>query len=439
MSDQPLQSRTLSPGRNLRGEITVPGDKSISHRSIMLGSLAEGTTRVRGFLMGEDNLSTWRSFTAMGVAIRQTGADALEIEGVGLDGLKEPGDVLDCGNSGTTMRLMTGLLAGQDFFSVVTGDRYLRRRPMKRVVTPLTAMGARIWGRDGGERAPLAIQGGSLQPIRYASPVSSAQVKSAVLLAGLSVAGETTVTEPHLSRDHSERMLACFGAEIQPFPGGVRLVGRPRLIARDIDVPGDISSAAFFMVAGLVTPGAELLIRNVGINPTRSGILDILTAMGGRLELLDAREQSGEPVADVLVRHSRLRGIDIGGDMIPRAIDEFPVISVAAALAEGTTTIRDAQELRVKETDRIAAMVSELSKLGGRVEARPDGMVINGVEQLAGGEVSSHGDHRIAMSLAVAALPAANSVTIEDTGCTETSFPGFWELLDSIRTGASGK
>ena len=379
--------------------------------------------------MGEDNLSTWKAFESMGVTISQTGIDALEIKGVGLNGLKEPGDVLDCGNSGTTMRLMSGLLAGQNFFSVLTGDKYLRKRPMKRVVTPLAAMGAQIWGRDGGERAPLAIQGGALTPTTYASPVSSAQVKSAVLLAGLSVDGETTVTEPYLSRDHSERMLSCFGAEVRPFEGGVSLTGRPRLLGQEVIVPGDVSSAAFFMVAGLITPGAELLIRNVGINPTRSGIIDILVAMGGQMEMLDIREQSGEPVADILVRHSQLKGIEICGDMVPRAIDEFPVISVAAALAEGTTTIRDAEELRVKETDRIDAMVSELGKLGGQVEGRPDGMVITGVEQLNGGTVTSHGDHRIAMSLAVAALSARESVTIEDAACTETSFPGFWDLL----------
>ncbi len=429
MNSNQSQTRTVAPIKTLRGEVSVPGDKSISHRSIMFGSLAEGTTRVSGFLMGEDNLSTWKAFESMGVTISQTGIDALEIKGVGLNGLKEPGDVLDCGNSGTTMRLMTGLLAGQNFFSVLTGDKYLRKRPMKRVVTPLAAMGAQIWGRDGGERAPLAIQGGALTPTTYASPVSSAQVKSAVLLAGLSVDGETTVTEPHLSRDHSERMLSCFGAEVRPFEGGVSLTGRPRLLGQEVVVPGDVSSAAFFMVAGLITQGAELLIRNVGINPTRSGIIDILVAMGGQMEMLDIREQSGEPVADVLVRHSQLKGIEICGDMVPRAIDEFPVISVAAALAEGTTTIRDAEELRVKETDRIDAMVSELGKLGGQVEGRPDGMVIAGVEQLNGGTVTSHGDHRIAMSLAVAALSARGSVTIEDAACTETSFPGFWDLL----------
>lgn len=427
-----MENRTIKPTQSLHGEISVPGDKSISHRSIMLGSLAEGTTWVSGFLMGEDNLSTWKAFESMGVTLRQTGPDSLEIEGVGLNGLVEPSNVIDCGNSGTTMRLMSGLMAGQNFFSVLTGDKYLRQRPMKRIVTPLAVMGARIWGRDGGDRAPLAIQGGSLKPISYASPVASAQVKSAVLLAGLSVEGETTVTEPHLSRDHSERMLTCFGAEVRPFEGGVSLQGRPRLLGQEVMVPGDISSAAFFMVAGLVTPGAELMIRNVGINPTRSGIIDILIAMGGELELHDIREQSGEPVADILVRHSRLKGIEIGGNMIPRAIDEFPVICVAAALAEGTTTIRDATELRVKETDRIAAMVSELGKLGGQVEARPDGMFITGVEQLNGGTVSSYGDHRIAMSMAVAALAATDAVTIENTMCTETSFPGFWALLAEL-------
>jgi 3-phosphoshikimate 1-carboxyvinyltransferase len=398
----------------------------------MLGSLAEGKTRVSGFLMGEDNLSTWKAFEAMGVRIHQTGADALEIMGVGIDGLREPENVLDCGNSGTTMRLMTGLLSGQEFFSVLTGDQYLRQRPMKRVVTPLTAMGARISGRDGGDKAPLAIQGGGLEPINYASPVASAQVKSAILLAGLSVEGETTVTEPHLSRDHSERMLAAFGADIRPFEGGVSITGRPQLLGQDVSVPGDISSAAFFLVAGLITPGAEILVRNVGINPTRSGIIDILTAMGGQLKLQSLREQSGEPVADILVRHSQLKGIDIHADMVPRAIDEFPVISVAAAFAEGETVIRDAAELRVKETDRIDAMVSELGKLGAQVEARPDGMVVSGVEQLQGGRVTSHGDHRIAMSLAVAALCSRAEVTIDDTDCTETSFPGFWELIEKV-------
>lgn len=427
------QTRTVRPAAALRGEITVPGDKSISHRSIMLGSLAEGTTTVRGFLHGEDNHATLKAFRAMGVTIDELADGVLRIEGKGLDGLCEPGDVIDCGNSGTTIRLMTGLLAGQSFFSVLTGDRYLRKRPMKRVVGPLAAMGARIWGRRGGELAPLAIQGGGLRATAYDSPIASAQVKSALLLAGLYAEGETTVREPHLSRDHSERMLRYFGAEVRPFAGGVTVGGRPRLTGREVQVPGDISSAAFFMVAALITSGSELLIRNVGVNPTRSGIIDILRAMGGQLELLGEREVSGEPVADVLVRSSVLKGIEIGGEVVPRAIDEFPVVSVAASFAEGTTVIRDAHELRVKETDRIAAMTAELTRLGAKVEAREDGMVIDGGAQLAGGEVTSHGDHRIAMSMAVAALRASGPVTIDDTECTATSFPNFWDLLGAVR------
>ncbi len=427
-----METRTVRPVRALRGEVAVPGDKSISHRSIMLGSLAEGTTVVHGFLHGEDNHATLKAFRAMGVAIEDLAGGVLKIQGRGLNGLAEPDDVLDCGNSGTTIRLMTGLLAGQSFFSVLTGDQYLRRRPMKRVVDPLTAMGARILGRGGGDLAPLAIQGGALRPIDYTSPIASAQVKSAVLLAGLYADGLTTVREPHLSRDHSERMLAWFGADVRPFAGGVSVSGRPRLQGRDVFVPGDISSAAFFLVAALIVPGSELLVRNVGVNPTRSGIIDILQAMGGSLELLNQREIAGEPVADILVKSSSLKGTEIGGAVVPRAIDELPVIGIAAAFAEGTTVIRDARELRVKETDRIAAVTTGLTCLGAQVEAREDGMVINGVDGLTGGRVSSGGDHRIAMSLAVAALRAAASVEIEDTACTATSFPNFWELLEKI-------
>lgn len=427
-----METRTIQPAAGLRGEITVPGDKSISHRSIMLGSLASGTTVVRGFLHGEDNHATLNAFRAMGVEIVEEQGGVLRISGRGLHGLQEPGDVLDCGNSGTTIRLMTGLLSGQSFFSVLTGDKYLRRRPMKRVLAPLAGMGARIWGRGGGDLAPLAIQGGTLRGTEYASPIASAQVKSALLLAGLYAEGETTVREPHLSRDHSERMLSYFGAEVRPFAGGVTLVPGGTLTGREVQVPGDISSAAFFLVAALVTPGSELLIRNVGVNPTRSGIIDILTAMGGRIELLDLRELSGEPVADLLVRSSDLQGIEIGGEVIPRAIDEFPVVSVAAACAAGRTLVRDARELRVKETDRIAAMTAGLTALGVQVEAREDGMEILGGKPLRGGQVESWGDHRIAMSLAVAGLRATGPVEIADTGCTATSFPNFWELLEKV-------
>ncbi len=426
-----MESRTVNPSRGLRGEIVIPGDKSISHRSIMIGSLAEGTTVVHGFLHGEDNHATLNAFRCMGVPIEEEAGGVLRIEGKGLRGLREPGDVIDCGNSGTTIRLMTGLLAGQSFFSVLTGDQYLRRRPMKRVVAPLATMGARIWGRGGGDLAPLAIQGGELKPIAYDSPIASAQVKSAVLLAGLGAEGETTVREPHLSRDHSERMLSYFGADVRPFEGGVSILGGPRLQGREVHVPGDISSAAFFLVAALIVPGSELLVRNVGVNPTRSGIIDILQEMGGSIELLDQREAAGEPVADILVKSSALRGIEIGGAVVPRAIDEFPVVAVAAAFAEGTTVIRDARELRVKETDRIAAITAELTGLGAKVEALEDGMIVSGTGRLAGGRASSHGDHRIAMSAAIAALAADAPVIIADTGCTATSFPSFWSLLES--------
>ncbi|PLX99729.1 MAG: 3-phosphoshikimate 1-carboxyvinyltransferase [Desulfuromonas sp.] len=426
------EQKTLQPAVKLAGEIQVPGDKSISHRAIMFSSLAEGTSRVSGLLRGEDCMSTLKAFQQLGVEVEDRAADELIIHGRGLQGLQESADVIDCGNSGTTMRLMSGILAAQPFFSVLTGDQYLRRRPMKRIIEPLSTMGAKFLCREGG-RAPLAIQGGGLVPTEYHSPISSAQVKSALLLAGMQIEGTTTVYEPHLSRDHSERMLRGFGVALESFSGGARVTGPVKLTAQDVVVPGDISSAAFYLVAGLIVPNSELLIRNVGINPTRSGVIDILKAMGGSIELVDERELSGEPVADLLVKSSSLRGIDIGGEDIPRAIDEFPVISVAAAFAEGVTTIRDARELRVKETDRIAAMCETLGSLGAKIEPLEDGMRIEGQETLNGGEVNSFGDHRIAMSMAIASLRTSTAVTINDSACTETSFPGFWELLESIK------
>ena len=429
-----VHTYTIKPAASVRGEITVPGDKSISHRSIMLGSIARGVTTVRGFLRGGDNFSTLNAFRAMGVAVDDDG-DILRIQGKGLHGLEEPSDILDCGNSGTSMRLMTGLLAGQRFFSILTGDRYLRNRPMRRVIEPLGRMGATILGRAGGDRAPLAIAGKELAGIDYTSPVASAQIKSALMLAGLYAGGTTTITEPHLSRDHSERMFRFFGADVETFPTGVRVRGGRELEGQDIRVPGDISSAAFFMVAALIVPGSELLIRGVGINPTRTGVLDILTAMGGSLELLDCREVSGEPVADILVRASSLSGIDIGGDVVPRAIDEFPVICVAAALAEGKTVIREAKELRVKETDRIAAMAANLRAAGIEVLETEDGMEISGSGRIAGGRFESFGDHRIAMSMLVAGLAAEGEVTVNDTECIATSFPSFMELLGKVAAG----
>jgi len=428
-----LEMRSIQPAAGLNGEIVIPGDKSVSHRSIMLGALAKGESRVYGFLHGEDNHATLNAFRAMGVQIEELDDATLTIHGRGLHGLREPQDVLDCGNSGTTMRLMTGLLAGQNFFSVLTGDQYLRRRPMKRVIGPLSTMGARISGRDSGHLAPLAIDGGGLKGTDYCSPIASAQVKSALLLAGLYADGPTEVREPHLSRDHSERMLEFFGARLRRFSAGVAIEPEPDMVGQEVYVPGDISSAAFFMVAALITPGSELLIKNVGINPTRSGVIDILQQMGGDIALQNEQQRSGEPTADLLVRSSDLKGIEIGGSLVPRAIDEFPVISVAAAYAEGTTLIRDARELRVKETDRIAAMVSELRKMGAEVKGLDDGMEIIGRDRLSGAAVESHGDHRIAMSMAVAGLPALAGVTISDTGCTATSFPNFWDLLDNCR------
>jgi 3-phosphoshikimate 1-carboxyvinyltransferase len=397
----------------------------------MLGSIAQGTTTIRGFLRGEDNIATLDAFKAMGVDVKDDGSTMI-ISGKGLFGLKEPADVLDCGNSGTSMRLMTGLLAGQKFFSVLTGDQYLRKRPMKRVLSPLGLMGAVIHGRDGGEKAPLAIVGQKLTGISYASPVASAQVKSALLLAGLYASNATTVTESHLSRDHSERMLNYFGADIEPFPGGVTVRGGRELQGRDINVPGDISSAAFFIVAALIVPGSELLIKGVGINPTRTGIIDILQAMGGSIELVDPREVSGEPVADLLVRHSSLKGIEIGGSLVPRAIDEFPVLCVAAALAEGKTVVSEASELRVKETDRIAAMAKNLRLAGADIVETADGMIIQGVESLKGCAADSFGDHRIAMAMLIAGLAADSAISVNDVACIATSFPNFTTLLAQV-------
>ncbi|MBJ6750481.1 3-phosphoshikimate 1-carboxyvinyltransferase [Geomonas anaerohicana] len=426
-----MQSYTVQPAKSVRGEIRVPGDKSISHRSIMFGSIANGVTKVSGFLRGEDALATLEAFRSMGVQIDDDG-ETVTIVGKGLHGLEEPIDVLDCGNSGTSMRLLTGLLSGQSFFSVLSGDKYLRARPMKRVVGPLSKMGAHIGGRAGGEKAPLAIQGSKLKGIEYDSPVSSAQVKSAIMLAGLYAEGETVVREPHLSRDHSERMLRAFGANVETFPGGVKVRGGAELTGRDIVVPGDISSAAFFMVAGSIVPGAELVIKGVGINPTRTGIIDILKGMGADLELLNVRDETGEPVADIRVRYAQLKAMAISGEVVPRAIDEFPAICVAAALAEGTTVVSGAEELRVKETDRITAMADNLRRAGVTVVETPDGMEITGVSALKACAADSFGDHRIAMSMMVAGLVAQGETTISDVDCIATSFPGFRELLEGV-------
>lgn len=425
-----MEKATVKKSKGLSGEITVPGDKSISHRAVLMGAIAEGITEVRGFLRGEDTLNTLKACRRMGVAVEEAGDD-LTIHGVGLQGLQEPQDVLDLGNSGTGMRLLAGLLAGQNFFSVMTGDSYLRQRPMARITRPLREMGARIMGRDDARLAPLAIQGGGLSPMVYHSPVSSAQVKSAILLAGLCTEGTTTVIEPCPSRDHTERMFRQFGCPVAQEGTTVSIDGGRRLAGREIQVPGDFSSAAFFIVAALCVPGSEILVHNVGTNPTRTGLLTILKRMGADIRV-SAKVNGDEPLADIQIAASRLQGTEVSADEVPTTIDEFPILCVAAALAEGETRITGAAELRVKETDRIRAMTFNLTAVGAEVEELDDGLMIQGRETLKGGRCKSFGDHRIAMAMAVAGLCCSKGTTIEDTGCIGTSFPGFWETLDEV-------
>lgn len=418
--------------RGLSGDVSVPGDKSISHRAVMFGAIAQGTTRVEGFLPGADCLSTIDCFRKMGVPIRQHGPTSIEVEGNGWEGLKEPEAVLDVGNSGTTIRLMLGILAGRPFHTIVTGDDSIARRPMDRVAKPLRRMGARVEGRAEGSYTPLSIRGGGLKGITYPSPVASAQVKSCLLLAGLQAEGRTRVEEPSLSRDHTERMLTAFGVRVNRDLDGVSVEGGQTLQARDVRVPGDISSAAFLMVAALITPESQITIRNVGLNPTRDGIVDVLREMGGDIQVTPKGEWCGEPVGDLTVTYSRLKGVEIGGKMIPRLIDEIPVLAVAATQAEGQTVIRDAAELKVKETDRIHITAQELRKLGARVEETDDGMVIEGPVQLTGNRCNSHGDHRIGMAAAVAGLVAEGGVTVDQADAIDVSFPGFEALLSEL-------
>ena len=414
----------LMPGGTVSGEARVPGDKSISHRSVMLGALAEGPTRVSGFLEGEDALATVAAFRAMGVVIEGPDAGRVRIEGVGLRGLRAPDRPLDCGNSGTSMRLLCGLLAGQPFDCELTGDDSLRRRPMGRVIDPLSRRGAEITAAEAGT-PPLRISGGRpLHGIHYDLPMASAQVKSAVLLAGLYSEGRTSVTEPAPTRDHTERMLRGFGYEVTSEAGMIALEGGGRLRGTDIDVPADISSAAFFLVAASIAPGSDLLLTHVGVNPTRTGVLNILRLMGADITLRNQREVGGEPVADIRVRHAPLRGIEIPVEQVPLAIDEFPVLFSAAACAEGRTVLRGAAELRVKESDRIAAMAEGLSTLGVCNEVLEDGIVIEG-GALGGGLIHTYNDHRIAMAFAVAALRAEREIRVLDCDHVATSFPGF--------------
>jgi 3-phosphoshikimate 1-carboxyvinyltransferase len=414
----------VAPGGALNGELRVPGDKSVSHRAVMLGALADGVTEVDGFLEGDDSLATLAAFEAMGVAVEHPEPGRLVVHGRGLDGLTAPVAPLDLGNSGTSMRLLSGLLAGQRFDATLVGDASLSRRPMRRVTEPLARMGARI-DTTGEGTAPLRIHGGRpLHGIDYALPVASAQIKSALLLAGLYADGVTRVTEPAPTRDHTERMLHALGAGVARDGASVSLAGRPTLRGTALSVPADISSAAFFMVGASIATGSDLRLTGVGVNPTRTGVIDILRAMGAAIDLDNPREQGGEPVADLRVRARPLHGIDIPEALVPLAIDEFPVLFVAAACAEGMTTLRGAAELRVKESDRIGVMAEGLAALGVDATPSADGMAVRG-GQLTGGIVDSHGDHRIAMAFAIAALRADGPVTVTDCANVDTSFPGF--------------
>jgi len=428
-----MEQLTIRGGaRGPQGSMTVPGDKSISHRAIILGALAEGVTEVSGCLRSEDCQRTLGAFRALGVEAEGWEGDILRIYGKGLRGLREAADTLNCGNSGTTIRLLAGVLAGQPFLSLLTGDASLRRSPMDRIIHPLTQMGAEIWGRARDTLPPLAVRGGSLHGVTYRCPVPSAQVKSAILLAGLFAEGPTTVIEPAASRDHTERMLTAYGQRVERSEQEVTLIPAGTLQATPISVPGDFSSAAFLLVAGLILPDSDLTIEGVGVNPTRTGLLDVLQAMGAKVQVFPVDAETGEPRAHLRVRASRLQGVSIGGDLIPRLIDEIPVLAVAAACAEGKTVIRDAAELRVKESDRIRTIAAELSRMGVRTEELPDGLIIHGGRRLQGARCEGHGDHRVAMALTVAGLQAEGQTIVRDTACIRTSFPGFVETLEHL-------
>lgn len=422
---------TVGTSKQLRGQVTVPGDKSISHRAVMLAALAEGSSRIENFLFSDDCLQTAACMRKLGINVEWEDG-VVWVEGRGLDGLSEPEDILDAGNSGTTIRLLSGILAGQNFTSVLTGDASLRRRPMGRITKPLKLMGADIMGRQSGNLAPLAIAGGNLKPIAYQTEVASAQVKSAVLLAGLFCDGWTEVVEPAKSRDHTEIMLQAFGVPIDVDGLKVRVKGGHAPSPCSLVVPGDLSSAAFLMVAGCIVPDSRIEIHNVGLNPTRSGIIDILTSMGAKITVTNRRESMGEPVGDLIVESSELSGVAIGGELVVRAIDEIPVAAAAACLAEGVTVIRDAEELKVKESNRIAAIAGELRKLGAEIEELPDGLRITGGKAIAGAVVDSRGDHRIALALAVIGLAAEGQTRIMGAECLAVSYPGFPQTLAQL-------
>jgi len=438
---------TLKRAKKLKGSIVPPPDKSISHRAVMFASLANGKSIVKNFLRAEDTISTLNAFRKLGVKIEDKGKKII-IVGQGLHGLKEPADIINCGNSGTTTRLLSGILAGNSFFSVLTGDDSLKQRPMARVINPLKEMGAEISARSGDKYLPIAIKGKGLRAINYNMPVASAQVKSCLILAGLYAEGETTITEPIKSRDHTERMLKAMGAEIEvegltikvgsrspsaTRRGGKSEVGSRKLNPADIEVPSDFSSAAFFIIAALIVPDSEILIKNVGINPTRTGLLDVLKQMGAEIELKNVRKVSGEPVADIRCKSAaNLKAIDISKEQIPALIDEFPILCLAATRADGTTTIRGAEELRVKESDRIKAMAEGLRKMGVEVKEFNDGLSIKGNAKLKGAVIESYKDHRIAMAFSIASLIASGKTTITGTSAVNISFPGFFEILKKI-------
>lgn len=418
--------------RPLKGELTAEADKSISHRSVIFSGLARGESVIRNFLLAADTMSSYNCMRQLGVEMTREGS-FIRVEGKGIEGLQEPFQVLDCGNSGTTIRLLSGLLSARPFFSVLSGDSSLNKRPMKRIISPLNSMGAVINARSQGNYPPLAINGRNLTAINYTLPVASAQVKSALFLAALTAYGETTITEPHKSRDHTERMLGAMGAGIQEEGLKIKLRPGANLLPQEFIVPGDISSAAFFMVAAAIVPGSELLIKGVGINPTRSGIIDLLIQMNANIKIENQQVISGEPVADLIVSHSDLKAVEVSGDIVPRLIDELPVLAVAMAVASGTSIVHDAQELRVKETDRIEAITAELKNMGVTAEAMEDGFIIQGgAGTLKGTQVNSHGDHRIAMSLAVAALLAEGETMIANPQAVDISFPGFWQEMERL-------
>ena len=426
-----MMKRVLQSQKPLYGEISVPGDKSIGHRAVIFGGIAHGLTRVSNVSGGEDNQRTVQAFKDLGVKI-STDGETLYIEGKGWEGLSAPKSIIDCGNSGTTMRLLSGVLAGRPFTTILDGDQSLRRRPMQRVIEPLSRMGATLDGREGRGLAPLEINGGNLKGIEYSMPIASAQVKSAILLAGLQAEGVTMVEEPQNSRNHTELMIKGFGGEVALDGRHVSIQGGQTLRGKDVRIPGDISSAAFFLVAAALIPGSQVVVRRVGVNPTRDGVIEILRRMGAEIELLGATIDTGEPVADLKVTGKRLKGVEIGPELVARTIDEYPILAAAAALAEGVTVIDGVKELRFKESDRISAMSEGLRRLGVDVEEREDGLTIRGREILQGNKVRSFGDHRIAMSLAIAGLCAEGGVEIDDAQCVAISFPTFFDLLDEI-------